>query len=695
MVPKKQVRDLGGNKRWYPTMLALLLVAGLIAAGGAAGKRYAVEAGNRRVELAMPYPEIRQLAGLTGKQPVEVMKLFREQGLTTVFFPEPTGEEIQKSGEFMVLSGREVFFFSRTGGEFGAWLGSLLAQGIIGADDTCFLTGEQNSAQRLAGQLKIKAANVRLFSRPGDSKAVSNRTEDAAVASEKGPGSEKGIYVVCTSTDAGTLAGLGLGFPTGPLRTCALAGLRAVVQLRGWPGATQAGLEQVFQPLQEIPNLSAIAFYGSSVPGYPHLLPALAENVQKLGVPVAQIEFHPQKGLAGLAALLDQRVLRLHSADPEELKISSFTVLRSRFLLAAAERNVRILLVYPVVEQGSGDCLAQNLAYVGALKKELEQKGLTVGPAQPPAPLAQPKWLIFLIGLGVVAGGLWLLWQAGLTRFHLFPGFVSAAGWAGLVAAAPQTGAKFAALAAAIIFPVLAVQTHLRPSGATVGQSMLLFFRTTFITLAGALFVAGLLADTRYMLKLEQFTGVKAAYLLPLLFLAVIFVWRGFGRQDFQGVKAADVWLLCGRLGNQPVLFKWAAAGLLLLIVLGIYLLRTGTQEILPPSALELKIRSFLEYLLAVRPRTKEFLIGHPFLLLLFYTGYRDNRFLPFLLLGAIGQISVINTFSHLHTPLAVSALRTVHGLWLGVLAGLILIFCWNLLVCRKKNKDRESGNEG
>jgi hypothetical protein len=64
-------------------------------------------------------------------------------------------------------------------------------------------------------------------------------------------------------------------------------------------------------------------------------------------------------------------------------------------LLAAAERNVRILLVYPVVEQGAGDCLAQNLAYVGALKKELEQKGLTVGPAQPAAPLAQPGWLSF------------------------------------------------------------------------------------------------------------------------------------------------------------------------------------------------------------------------------------------------------------------------------------------------------------
>lgn len=681
---------LQGNKRWYPVMLALLLAAGLIAAGTAAGRRYAVEADNRQVELAMPYPELRQLAGLTGKQPAEIMKLFREQGLTAVFFPELTGEDIQKSGEFVVLSGQEVFFFRQTGGALGVWLGELLREGKISADDTIFVTGAQNSALRLAGQLKIKAANVRLFSRPGEGGAASGGTGDAAA--EKGLSFGTGIYLVCTATDPGTLAGLGLGFPAGPLGESERAGLRAIVQLRGWPGATRTGLEQLFQPLRKIPNLSAIAFYGGAVPGYPQLLPEVAENIQKLGVPTVQIEFHPQKGLAVLGALLNQQVLRLHSADPEELKITSFASLRDRFILAAAERNVRILLVYPVIEPGAGDCLAQNLAYVGALKKDLEQKGLSVGPAQPFAPLAPPRFLLFLIGLGVLAGGLELLRQMGLTRFYLPIGLAAGAAFAGLTAAAPQTGAKSAALAAAVIFPALAVLGALQPSGTTVPRSVLLLLRTTLVTLAGALLITGLLADTRYMLTLDRFTGVKAAYLLPLVFLTVIFIWRDLARRGRPGAVTAAFRVLCSRLGNQPVLLKWVAAGLFLIVVLGVYLLRTGTQEVIPPSALELKFRSLLDHLLVVRPRTKEFLIGHPFLLLLFYTGYRDNRFLPLLLLGAIGQISVVNTFCHLHTPLAVSVLRTFHGIWLGVSIGLLLIVGWNLIFCRE---DGKSGNDG
>lgn len=664
------------KERWYPMMLALLLAAGIVAAGYAAGQRYNLEAGNRRVELAMPYAELQRLAGLAGKQPVEVMKLFRERGLTAVFFPESTVEEGKKSGEFIVLTGRELYFLSRAGGDFSAWLGSLVDQGKISAADTCFLTTEESSARRLAGQLKIKApdAAVRVYAPP----AQGNNAGNPRNAS----GGGANAFVVCVSAGLDALAGLGLGFPAGPLAESALAGLNAIVQVRNWPGATEAGLAKFFQPLQDIPNLSAIAFYGNSVPGYPEHLPVLAKNVKNLGVPVVQIEFHPQKGLAALGALLDGQVLRLHSADPEELKISSFAALRSRFLLAAAERNVRVLLIYPLVGPGAGDFLAQNLEFVSTLKQELQQKGLAAGPGQPLPPLVQPGWLLFLMGLGVIAGGMGVLRQAGVFRLCPLIGLVAAVGWAGVLVGAPEAGTRLMAFAAAVIFPVFSVQANLPSSPATIPRSVLLFLRTTFFSLGGALLIVGLLADTRYMLKLDQFAGVKAAYVFPLLCLAVIFAWRGFGQAEIKDVREH-----VARLFNQPVLFKWVVAAVLLLMVLAVYLLRTGTQEIIPPSSLELKVRAILEHLLVVRPRTKEFLIGHPFLLLLFYTGYRDNRFLPLLLLGAIGQISVVNTFVHIHTPLAVSGLRTIHGLWLGVCVGLIFIFLWNLVISRYGKK--------
>lgn len=670
------VSKLFKDKRWYPAMLALLLVVGMSAAGYAAGQRYRLETSDRLVELAMPYVELQSLARLTGKQPLEVLELFREQGLTTVFFQEPTLEDGKKSGEFAVLTGQELLAFSRMGGESSAWPGELVKQGKINVGDTCFLTNEKKSAQRLATQLKIKAAEVKMYFLP------EGGTQWDVFKDNSFEKKEIGNFVIRTSTDEKTLEKIGLGFPAGPLAKSELAGLRAVVQLRNWPGVTAEGLEQVFQPLRDIPNLSAIAFQGNSVPGYPGLLPALGKNIKSLGVPVVQIEFQPQKGFNGLGALLDRQVLRLHSADPEEIKLDSFSSLQSRLVLAVAERNARILLVYPLVEPGSSNCLAQNLEHIAALKLALQQKNLFAGPVHSLPPLAQPKWLLFFMGLGVISGGLWLLWQLGVTRFHFLFGLAAVIAFSGLLVSAPQAGAKLMVFAAAIIFPVLSIQANLKPSGATFLKSILLLCRTTLFSLPGALFIVGLLADTRYMLKLDQIDGVKAAYILPLFFLGVIFFYQGLVREES---RPGGEYL--ARLLNQPVLFKWVVVGGMLMGVLAVYLIRTGTQEIILSPALELKIRLFLDHLLSVRPRTKEFLIGHPFLLLLFYTGYRDNRFLPFLLLGAIGQISVLNTFMHLHTPLAVSSLRLFHGLWLGIFVGLVFILAWKLVISWKRKK--------
>jgi membrane protein DedA with SNARE-associated domain len=98
-----------------------------------------------------------------------------------------------------------------------------------------------------------------------------------------------------------------------------------------------------------------------------------------------------------------------------------------------------------------------------------------------------------------------------------------------------------------------------------------------------------------------------------------------------------------------------------------------------------------MDNILGVRPRTKEFALGHPLMLLLCYLGYRNNRFLPILLLGAIGQVSLVNTFAHIHTPLLVSALRTVNGLWLGIIIGLILIgIVTAVLRYRKKRQQKQ-----
>ena len=48
---------------------------------------------------------------------------------------------------------------------------------------------------------------------------------------------------------------------------------------------------------------------------------------------------------------------------------------------------------------------------------------------------------------------------------------------------------------------------------------------------------------------------------------------------------------------------------------------------------------------------------------------------------GTLVPVSVVNTFAHTLAPLDLSLLRSFHGLWLGCLAGLLLILCWEKII--------------
>lgn len=173
-----------------------------------------------------------------------------------------------------------------------------------------------------------------------------------------------------------------------------------------------------------------------------------------------------------------------------------------------------------------------------------------------------------------------------------------------------------------------------------------------------------LLPDTNFLSGLAAFKGVKASMVLPLVLMGGLLFTSGDAAQ-FVRRKAAVL----------DILIFAACAGALLLM-----LERSGnfSGRVHP---LELAFRDRIETLLGVRPRFKEFAIGHPLLLLGLYL-WSGHRTLSKLCLwaGAVGWISIVNTFCHLHTPVAASLLRTFHGLWLGGIIGLILVGLFRLI---------------
>ena len=176
--------------------------------------------------------------------------------------------------------------------------------------------------------------------------------------------------------------------------------------------------------------------------------------------------------------------------------------------------------------------------------------------------------------------------------------------------------------------------------------------------------MVGLLADGTFMLKLSSFSGVKAAHLLPIVLLLIWFL--------FLKEKETSARTKISNIMDEPLTFKYLLIALLIGGILVIYVLRTGNESV-SVSDLERTFRAFLDNVLMVRPRTKEFLLGYPLLLFSFYYGY-SKKMLPVLLLGSIGLVSSVNTFAHIHTPLVISLLRTFNGLVLGIICGVILI---------------------
>src|SRR3989442_12894460 len=126
---------------------------------------------------------------------------------------------------------------------------------------------------------------------------------------------------------------------------------------------------------------------------------------------------------------------------------------------------------------------------------------------------------------------------------------------------------------------------------------------------------------------------------------------------------------------SRPLLVRYAIGALVVGVAAVILLARSGNFG-LPVLSIEERLRSFAETLLVARPRTKEYLLGHPALVLAFGAAVMRWRWgvIPLAAVGAIGQAGIINNFSHIHTPLVYAIGRTANALRLGSLLGVVFL---------------------
>jgi hypothetical protein len=480
------------------------------------------------------------------------------------------------------------------------------------------------------------------------------------------------------------------------LRELQAAGFHIVARLSDqWPSFSAERMDRILRQLAEN-GVTRVVFDGTQVTGYrdnvsDQSLTAMANLMSQYKIGVAIIELaKPQLGLNKIAYLTDYNVVRLHSLPPN-MSTMSPEDLAFRFTLAVTDRNIRMIYLNTSATYNhdralyidSIDNIITGLSGESGAIEQIKKQGYEIGIAVPFAtsiviPAAAELILKALIALGSIAL-ITLLAGAFFPRFtiHFFIlGNIVSAGLyllsSSLLSQALALGVAVAAATLAIIIVMRKLQTSPEYArGRRFIQPIVLLLLATGISSLGIVFMIALLNHISYFYVIEQFRGTSVLHLAPLIFSILYFIF-------FHGkLRAKDV---IGQF-KRFILAKITVLSVILTTLVGFavyyYMMRTGNAG--QATDIERWLRVLLEEIMGVRPRTKEFLFAHPLFILGSYL-FMSSRYrlgLGLIALASIGQLSMIGTFAHLHTPLFISMLRVCNGLILGTLIGLCLVAVW------------------
>ena len=622
----------------------LIVVAGVLCSLFLWGQRMQSEANYKNVQMVVNYSDIVAMANANDLTEEEFAKALQERGVSAVLYKEWSLGSLNANGQVAIEVGNNI--------EHASYVEKVSKEVPVSAANAYVALLDKNIAVQVKDHVLEKVPGADYY--PGQ--------VDVITIPIMVPNGDSEVV-----TALNKIKEIGAGFDMASSARMSALGMDTVPQLRSWDNPTDTSLRMAFDEIKAMPNLVYLLFNDKEIPGYPQknrtVADLLKDDKGNTVVPVATIEFSDQKGLNQLGVLLNKDVIRLHTISNGEMGSLTPDSALDRWMLAARERNMRSLLVrfFDITTPGAN--LQGNLNYVASIQTGLIESGFTLDqPYEKPASIPASTILMAMVGTAVIAGVMLILLEMRLPKLSLLALIGGIAIWLALLLVNPTMAKKMMALLSVITFPTLSCLLIMKPEARSIGKSVVALLKLCAISYIGAVLMVGLLADILFMLKLDQFIGVKLAHVVPIVAVPfILYIWNEEKPLTF--VK---------QLLEKALDYKWTMLGVLVAVAGVIYLSRTGNSGA-ELSAAESMMRTFLNDVMGVRPRSKEFLIGYPFTLLLFWLGASRKNWL-LTIPAIIGQVSLVNTYAHIHTALIMSMQRSFNGLVLGIAVGLLLI---------------------
>jgi len=424
-------------------------------------------------------------------------------------------------------------------------------------------------------------------------------------------------------------------------------------------------------------KIDKIQINGSEVIGYPNNILKFLDEFKKNNISIVTTEFQTSVGLNAYLENGKSNLIRGHEIPLEKLKLST-NDFAARIARAVKERNMRVIIVTDYIDYRNNTTINKSISNLldGFKKAEnLLDNGYK-------ADIATSYKIIQRHTIAEVFASLASASIFGLLIFSIFDKnkksyILSIIGSAMLLLFSIMVNklqinfaVKIYALFVAIMGACAAIVV---PYKSEIKSYILKFLLSGLLAIITGMLIAAIMYGTEYILKLKVFSGIKILYILPPI---LVTLWLLVESQILKNIFKL-------RLNKKEIInivksIRWYHIVLVLLVIFGgiIYIRRSGNAG--NASSFELEMRNMLEKLLYVRPRTKEFMLGYPAIFIAYYMLKNNIKYAQYMLiLGAIATMSTVNTFTHLHTPIIYSLLRSVYGIILGAIVGgiCILIF--------------------